>query len=259
MKLDSVIRTKLLGQPYRPSPRRFEKEKIVALQSASVVVDHVLDIFPVNSVVDIGCGPGFWLKTFADRGVRRVTGIDGQYTDRARLAIDPACFIGHDLNRPLTDLNLGKFDLAMSLEVGEHLRPERAESLVDDLCALSDFVMYGAAIEKQGGDQHINEHWQSWWVSKFTSRDYLPYDVLRPAIWNQPDVLSWYKQNTIFYVRRGSNAHDIFAKRFPSPPTTMFDLVHPDYFLFHRNAKVGLRRLHKNVKRMFMQMVGTRI
>ena len=66
-----------------------QKDKITALQSASVVVDYVLDIFPVNSVVDIGCGPGFWLKTFADRGVRRIAGIDGGYTDRARLAIDP--------------------------------------------------------------------------------------------------------------------------------------------------------------------------
>jgi 2-polyprenyl-3-methyl-5-hydroxy-6-metoxy-1,4-benzoquinol methylase len=131
------------------------------VQSAAVVVDHVLDIFPVNSVVDVGCGPGFWLKIFADRGVRRITGIDGEYTDRTRLAIDPACFIGRDLNRRLIDLNLGKFDLAMSLEVGEHLLPERAESLVDDLCALSDFVMYAAAIERQGGDQYVNERWQS--------------------------------------------------------------------------------------------------
>jgi hypothetical protein len=89
MKLDRLIRTTLLGQPYQPSQRRFEKDKITALQSASVVVDYVLDIFPVNSVVDIGCGPGFWLKTFADRGVRRIAGIDGGYTDRARLAIDP--------------------------------------------------------------------------------------------------------------------------------------------------------------------------
>ena len=185
MKLDIVIKTKLLGQPYRPSQRRFNQEKIVALRSASIVVNQLLDLIPVKSVIDIGCGPGFWLKAFADRGVERIVGIDGGYTDRTRLAIDPSCFIGRDLNRPLSDLGLGKFDLAMSVEVGEHLLPERAESLVDDLCALSDFVMYGAAIEKQGGDQHINEQWQSWWVSKFAARDYLPYDVLRPAIWDR--------------------------------------------------------------------------
>jgi hypothetical protein len=116
--------------------------------------------------------------------------------------------------------------------------------------------MYGAAIEKQGGDQHTNEQWQSWWVSKFSARDYLPYDVLRPAIWNRPEVRSWYKQNVILYVRRGTSAHDILARRFPSPPTTMFDLVHPDTFLSHRNAKTGLRRLQKNVKRMFAQITS---
>jgi len=256
MKLDTIIRTKLLGQPYRPSQRRFENDKIAGLRCASIVVDYVLEILPVKSVIDIGCGPALWLKTFADRGASRIVGIDGDYTDRTRLAIDPTCFIGRDLNQRLTDLNLGKFDLAMSLEVGEHLLPERAESLVDDLCALSDFVMYGAAIEKQGGDQHINEHWQSWWVAKFRSRDYLPYDVLRPAIWDRSEIASWYKQNTIFYVRCGSSAHDIFAKRFPSPPTVMFDLVHPDLFLSHRNTKTGLRRLRKNVKRIFRPITG---
>jgi len=256
MKLDIVIKTKLLGMPYRPSQRRFNREKVVALQSAAIVVDQVLALIPVKSVIDIGCGPGYWLRTFADRGAQRIVGLDGDYTDRTRLAIDPSCFIARDLNRPLSDLGLEKFDLAMSLEVGEHLLPERAESLVDDLCAFSDVVMYGAAIEKQGGDQHINEQWQSWWVSKFAARDYVPYDVLRPAIWNRPEVLSWYKQNTILYVRRGTNAHDILTRRFPSPPATMFDLVHPDIFLSHRSAKTGLRRLQKNATRIFRQITG---
>src|SRR5262245_32378670 len=107
MKLDRVIRTKLLGQPYRPSQRRFEEDKARNLQSASVVISFLLDVLPIRSVIDVGCGAGFWLKAFADRGVEKVVGVDGDYTDRSRLAIDRSDFIGRDLNQPLSDLGLG--------------------------------------------------------------------------------------------------------------------------------------------------------
>jgi SAM-dependent methyltransferase len=253
MKLDRLIQTKLLGRPYRGSERRFEEEKKAILASAAVVVDRVLEIMPVRSVVDVGCNVGLWLSVFAARGAERVVGIDGDYTDRSRLAIDPSCFIAQNLNEPLSVSKLGKFDLAMSLEVGEHLLPERADSLVDDLCGLSDVVMYGAAIEQQGGEQHRNEQWQSYWVGKFKSRGYLPYDVLRPAIWDHPDVFYWYKQNTIFYVREGSAAHVRFEQRFPNGSSTkMLNVIHPDLFEHHLNTKRGVRRLAKNLRRIFL-------
>src|SRR5262245_5717306 len=101
MKLDRLIKTRLLGRPYRSSDRRFEEEKPRAQASAAIVADFVLDIVPVRSVVDVGCGPGFWLKAFADRGADKLIGIDGDYTDRSRLQVDPGCFIGCDLNQPL--------------------------------------------------------------------------------------------------------------------------------------------------------------
>jgi hypothetical protein len=256
VKIDRLIQTKLLGRPYRSSNRRFEEERRGILRSASIVAGHVLDVMPVRSVIDVGCGVGLWLKAFSERGVENVVGVDGDYTDRSRLEIDAACFIGRDLNAPLHELALGRFDLAMSLEVGEHLLPARADSLVDDLCSLSDLVMYGAAIERQGGEQHINEQWQSYWVNKFLSRDYLAYDVLRPAIWSDPAVNYWYKQNTILYVKRGSAAHAVFAKRFPVPSTAMFDLVHPELYWRNLNSKRGLRRLEKNVRRILSQLTG---
>jgi len=138
----------------------------------------------------------------------------------------------------------------------EHLRPERAEGLVDDLCALSDVAMYGAAIKGQGGDQHVNEQWQSYWVSKFLRRGYLAYDVLRPAVWSNPEVTCWYKQNTILYVKRGSPAHVEIAARFSEPSTRMFDVVHPETYDHHLATKRGLRRLEKNIMRIVSQLTG---
>jgi hypothetical protein len=259
MKLDHLLYSRLLGRPYHPGARRFEAMRQSALASAGVVVSHVLDITPARSVIDVGCWTGLWLSVFAQRGVERIVGVDGDYVSRDRLEIDPASWVSWDLNRPLGGLNLGRFDLAMSLEVGEHLTPERADSLVDDLCALSDVVLYGAAIVEQGGEDHINEQWQSYWVTKFLNRGYLAYDVLRPLIWAAPDVAYWYKQNAIFYVKRDSAAHAHFQQRFKTPSTSMFDVVHPELYWRNVNAKRGLRRLAKNSRRIFSQLTGLRL
>jgi SAM-dependent methyltransferase len=243
-------------RPYQPTARRFEIEKRTALDAATAIVPAVLDLVPARSVIDVGCGKGLWLSVFAERGVARVVGIDGDYLDRSRLAIDPASFIAWDLNQPLGRLQLGRFDLALSLEVGEHLLPSRADSLVDDLCGLADVVLYGAAIPKQAGEHHVNEQWQSFWVAKFAGRGFLAYDVLRPKIWGAANVPYWYKQNTIFYVKSGSPAHENFARHFPAPSSSMFDVIHPDLYWQRIHAKRGLRRLAKNGARLLSPLLG---
>ena len=204
-------------------------------RSADALVPLALDIYPARSMIDVGCGVGGWVKAFAEHGVTNAIGVDGDYVDRKQLLIDETRFIAHDLNRELDvarlcDRNGGRFDLASSLEVAEHLAPERSESLVRDLCALADVVLFAAAIPFQGGAGHINERWQSWWAQHFADNNYDPFDVLRRDIWGRSDIAWWYKQNTILYVKRGSPAHARFTDRFAQPAQTMFDLVHPEAF-----------------------------
>jgi hypothetical protein len=68
---------------------------------------------------------------------------------------------GRDLDYAFADLNERialdrRFDLAICVEVAEHLRPEHGPSLVDDLCRLSEAVLFGAALPHQPGKGHIN-------------------------------------------------------------------------------------------------------
>ncbi len=207
-------------------------------KSAHALVPMVLDIHPCRSMVDVGCGIGGWVKAFAEQGVDAI-GIDGDYVDRRQLLVPEARFIAHDLNRELDvatlcgrfgDKDTGRFDLAISLEVAEHLEPQRSESLVRDLTALADVVLFAAAIPFQGGAGHVNERWQSWWAQKFSDNGFDPFDVLRRDIWGRRDIAWWYKQNTIFYVKRNSAAHGHFTARFAQPAETMFDLIHPELF-----------------------------
>jgi SAM-dependent methyltransferase len=220
------------------SKRFFDRIRDMSLGSARIVVPKILEIFPARSVVDIGCGSAPWLKVFGEFGVARLAGVDGDYVDRSQLLIDQNCFVGADLDKPLDVAgvfrklgNNERFDLAISLEVGEHLPPERGASLVADMCAFSDTVVFGAAIPFQGwASAHINEQWQSYWANKFAENGYDAFDVLRPTIWSSRDVAPFYKQNTIFYVKRNTPAHAHFIARYLRPTVAMFDVVHPEQY-----------------------------
>ena len=58
------------------------------------------------------------------------------------------------------DLRLTKnYDLAISLEVAEHLSSESANMFIACLTNMSDIVLFSAAIPGQGGENRINEQW----------------------------------------------------------------------------------------------------
>ena len=237
------------------SKQFFEHIHAMSLNSARAAAPKILQIHPARSVVDVGCGIGAWLKVFHDLGVARIAGLDGDYVDRSQLMIPAASFVGCNLDEPI-DLqtvhrqlgNDERFELAMSLEVGEHLPPARATSLVADLCSLSDVVLFGAAIPFQGWQQaHINEQWQSYWADKFLQNGYDAFDALRPAIWSSPEIVYFYKQNAIFYAKRGTPGHQAFMARCVKPTVAMFDIIHPEHY---RSGVV--RRKHGNfVQRFF--------
>src|SRR5262245_32105662 len=88
--------------------------------SAERVVPLVIDLLHPQSVVDVGCGTGLWLAELRRHGLTRTLGLDGDHVERAALHFPAADFRAADLRRALPD-DLGRFDLALSLEVAEHL------------------------------------------------------------------------------------------------------------------------------------------
>jgi hypothetical protein len=132
--------------------------------------------------------------------------------------IDVSDFEAVDLAAPF---NLHqKFDLAISLEVGEHLRPDCAEAFVASIVQHADTVVFSAANKWQGGQNHLNEQYASYWASIFAQHGYHCYDIIRPLIWNQQEVNKWYKQNILVYSK-----HPLLDK-----PSESINIVHPDYW-----------------------------
>jgi SAM-dependent methyltransferase len=185
--------------------------------SAAVILPLVIGALHPRSVVDVGCGTGEWLNYFHQAGIDEYVGLDGSYIDRDQLAIPADRFQEADLTLPLS---LDRtFDLAVSLEVAEHLPPERGVSFVAELTELAPAVLFSAAVPGQTGVDHINERWQSEWAATFAERGYRPVDLIRPQVWSDPAVEFWYAQNTMLYVAASIEL---------SIPSSMpLDVVHP--------------------------------
>jgi SAM-dependent methyltransferase len=194
-----------------------------ARSSAAVIVPMLVEAVAPSSVVDVGCGTGTWLAAFRAIGVRDVFGVDGDYVARSSLSIPVENFQAADLNRPL---RIGRsFDLALSLEVAEHLVPARADGFVADLVRLAPVVCFSAAIPLQGGVDHVNERWQDEWAAIFASHDYRPVDFIRAKVWDNPHVRPWYAQNTFLYVAAGVRLEgDHLPMRLVHPTRYMFSL-----------------------------------
>lgn len=197
----------------------FERQQERSRIAATAIIPLALRATGARSVVDVGCGVGTWLAACAENGIEDYLGIDGYHVDADLLQIPRQRFRTADLREPLT-LDRS-YDLALSVEVAEHLPPEAGPSLVRQLTGAAPAVLFSAAIPGQTGPGHINEQWQSYWVGLFASHSYSPVDEIRPAIWSLDEIPFWYRQNVILYLRRD---------RLPASyaPPRMVDVVHPE-------------------------------
>jgi SAM-dependent methyltransferase len=185
-------------------------------RSAEAVVPLVVEEFKPETVVDVGCGEGWWGKAFADRGCE-VLGLEGDGEP-----VIPSRTV--DLTQPLPTFDRD-FDLAVCLEVAEHLPPERAESFVAELCQLSYTVLFSAAVPGQGGTGHLNEQWPPYWVELFLANGFDCSDQLRWELWYDERVCWWYRQNIFIATSRHNLSHEA-----PRP------VIHPGAWAHHGHA-----------------------
>jgi SAM-dependent methyltransferase len=167
--------------------------------SAEGIVPFICELVRPKSVVDIGCGTGDWLAAFVRRGVPDILGVDGEHIPRANLQIAPEQFVPWDLEIPFSATRT--FDLAVSVEVGEHLSSDVAERYVQSLTELAPVVLFSAAIPGQQGELHINEQWPQYWADHFAERAYHAVDCIRSRFWDRDEIDWWYRQNAVLYVR----------------------------------------------------------
>jgi hypothetical protein len=215
----------------------FQREQGTSLKGAALVLDAVNDFIAVDSVIDIGCGVGEWLKVYHEKGVGNILGIDGAYLNPAQLVIPRDRFMSRDISRPITDIQR-KFDLTISLEVAEHIDPSCTETYINNVTNFSDVILFSAAIPTQGGVHHVNEQWPSYWIERFKRVGYVPVDCIRWLIWNLKEVPYIYKQNIMFYIKETAiDSHPRLREQIRRGGSDVFDVVHPECLLCSKSAR----------------------
>lgn len=186
--------------------------------AAEQVLPVLFDVFKPTSILDVGCGLGNWIEVAKKLGVEHVTGVDGDYVNRALLKIAASEFVERDLTKEF-DLEK-KYDLVISLEVAEHLPESSAAGFVKSLTRHSDVIMFSAALPGQGGQNHINEQWPHYWQMHFEDNGFEMIDFFRFKIWNNERIEHWYRQNLFLVVRKGHPLTQTGSNQ-------IFSLVHP--------------------------------
>lgn len=195
--------------------------------SAKRIVPEIVAISGnICSVVDVGGGDGGWLREFQNHGISDILLLDCQDV-KPHLRIDSKYFQATDLSKKLPFLR--HYDLALCLELAEHLPLSQSRILIEWLTSTASLVVFSAAIPGQGGKGHINEQPHSFWTNLFDEYGFAKYDILRPRIIGDAAIPFWYRQNLFLYADRSKDLK-----------LNTYDYIPNDFMLIHQDAAIQL-------------------
>lgn len=190
----------------------------MTLKDAEIILPQVIDWLKPKSIVDFGCGEGLWLSVAkkTDKNIS-ILGLDGDYVEKSRLKIPRECFEAADLRKPVRLKQ--RYDLAVSTEVAEHIDIQNSDDFINNITAASDHILFSASVPGQGGINHVNEQWQSYWIKMFEQRGYIVDLSIRNFFWNESRITGWRKQNLLYFSK---------DKEQIAPCKPLYDVVHPE-------------------------------
>tara|TARA_B100000925_G_scaffold87225_1_gene62711 strand:- start:1859 stop:2359 length:501 start_codon:yes stop_codon:yes gene_type:complete len=141
-----------------------------AKESAVKISNSIVNELAPKRVIDVGCGTGALLGTLRDKGCN-VFGLE-----HSKAGLDYCVTRGLPVKsfdiKTDTFTPEEPFNLAVSMEVAEHLPESSANQFISLLANLAEVIVFTAATPGQGGLDHINEQPHSYWISKFAEKEF---------------------------------------------------------------------------------------
>ena len=138
------------------------------IRSAEIITNTLYDLFQPKRLVDLGTGCGVYAHYFSQKEVD-VLAIDGVITPAEHSY--PVHIKIRDLTAPIENV-WGDFDMALCLEVAEHIPEDLADAFLSNITHFSDRLILSAAQPNQGGHHHVNEQPKRYWVGKLAQHGF---------------------------------------------------------------------------------------
>ena len=220
-------------------------------KSARIVLPYLKNIYNFQSVVDIGCGIETWLKACRLMGINDVLGIDGAHVlNTKKFLLPEKYFLEHNFFNQVSKPQISrKYDLAICLEVAEHLRSKNANEFVKFLTTCSDVILFSAAIPGQTGENHRNEQLPNYWVEIFKRNGYVFLDPFRKKFWKNKKIEWWYRQNMFLVVNKRIRKCFTNVEEWDGNVYVIFDLfqIYTSHKISTSLSKLGIYNFIKQI------------
>ena len=148
----------------------FYTNVMVCASQALYITPHLIDIFKITKVLDIGCASGLYLKAFRMNGIDGI-GVEGSTIHDRMKMVDPNYIVQKDLRFDIPKYS--NVDFVMSIEVAEHIEKEYADVYVNNLTKHgAQHILLTAAPPGQSGAAHVNCQPKEYWVEKIEKNGY---------------------------------------------------------------------------------------
>ncbi len=213
------------GETWAKGHQQHNAERATRISTAIKCLKLIRPLIEFESVVDFGSGIGAWLYAARNLGAKTILGIEGDWIANTDTVIEKEHILIQDLAAGQPKF-AKEFDLAMTIEVAEHLPEKAANGFCASLASASDYILFSAAIPGQGGLGHVNEQPLPYWVARFWNLGYVPIEPIRPYIAKRPDIYPWLRTNLIMFVKYDMLIRSDRLLKF-ARPISDFELSYP--------------------------------
>jgi 2-polyprenyl-3-methyl-5-hydroxy-6-metoxy-1,4-benzoquinol methylase len=169
-----------------PYTKKFFKNHLIKRDILREYASKIYEMYIPDSVIDVGCGPGFITEYFHEMGCHSI-GLDYSIENVKSVAspvIHDNLYFCDVIKWEDNWVDYGKFDIAITWHMAEHVSEKYSDVIVKGMARFSDIIHWSAAQLGQKGVGHVNCQNPEYWEEKFSN---IGYEV------DKEDTKEWFE------------------------------------------------------------------